>query len=75
MTLAIEAWRQLDTTSLDLGDAVRVAGTRLAEIIAENELTHAEVNSILTSSRSSDAKYQLRVDRHPDNPDEPSALA
>lgn len=72
---AVDAWNQLDTSSIEFGQIVRAAGDKLLKLIQENELTHGEINSILTSARSSDAKYQLRVERNPENPNEPSGLA
>lgn len=72
---AIEAWNQLDASTIDLGQTVKSAGDKLATIIQEDKLTYGEINSILTAARSSDAKYQLRAERHPDDPNEPSGLA
>jgi hypothetical protein len=69
---ALVAWKAFDTSSLELGEAIQKAGDCLASKIAEHELTHAEINCVLTDVRCSDAQYFLRAERYPDEPDDES---
>jgi hypothetical protein len=69
---ALAAWKALDTSSLELGEAIKKAGDFLASNVVEHELTHAEINRILVNVRSFDAKYLLRSERYPDEADDES---
>ena len=75
MASAIAAWEAFDTSNIDFGAVVKAIGDKFVVSIKANALTYGEINSVLTSSRSSDAKYQLRAERKPDDPDYPSGLA
>lgn len=75
MESAIAAWEAFDTSNIDFGAVVKAIGDKFVVSIKANALTYGEINSVLTSSRSSDAKYQLRAERKPDEPDYPSGLA
>jgi hypothetical protein len=69
---ALAVWKAFDTSNLELGEAIQKAGDCLASKIVEHELTHAEINCVLTGVRSSDAQYLLRAERYPDEPEDES---
>jgi hypothetical protein len=47
----------------------------LLNIVENNDLTYGEIHSIINDEQSSWIKYQIREERHPNNPDKPGGLA
>jgi hypothetical protein len=57
---AEERWNALNFSSVEFPDVTKNVGDKLLAEIKQHSLTAAEINVVLTSARSSDAKYQLR---------------
>jgi hypothetical protein len=71
---ALAAWQTFDTASLDLAPAIRSMGEYLGQLVEKHELTHSEINYLLANARNHDARFQLRAERHPEDPDQPAGL-
>jgi hypothetical protein len=58
---------------------VQAAELRLSEAVCEmvkkHELTYGELTMILAGQLQRWAKYQIRSERHPEDPDKPGGLA
>jgi hypothetical protein len=57
-----------------VGTAGREISEAVARIAFEHDLTYAEIFSILGGEIQGQAKYAIRAERHPDDPDAPGGL-
>jgi hypothetical protein len=60
---ALKEWSAFDTTSLDLGPAIKMTGDLVAGLVKEYDLSFGEISSLLSTNRSQDAKYLIRAER------------
>jgi hypothetical protein len=72
---ACAAWEKTDFSTFDHAQAVQEIGSILVGLVREHDLTYGEISSILLDVRTSDAKYHIRVERHPEDPDKSGSMA
>lgn len=54
--------------------SLKVLGDVFATSVAENQLTYGEIARILSTLRSSETKYHIRAERHPEDPAKPGGV-
>lgn len=69
------AWTNTDFSTFDHAQAVQEIGSMLVGLVQEHDLTYGEISSVLLDVRTTDAKYHIRVERHPEDPDKPGSMA
>lgn len=64
----------LNTLPEALRDFTRNVGRELVGAVMKNDLTYGEIMKIISDERLSSAKYHIRSERHPNEPDRPGGL-
>jgi len=64
----------LDKLPEELRDFTRSVGRELVWVVTKNDLTYGEIMKIISDERLSSAKYHIRSERHPSDPDRPGLV-
>ncbi|WP_315922403.1 hypothetical protein [Mesorhizobium sp. SP-1A] len=73
-TQAATEWPTYSLPEDPLTSSLKMLGDVFATSVAENQLTYGEIARILSTLRSSKAKYHIRAERHPEDPDKPGGV-
>lgn len=68
---AATEWPNYSLPEDPFSSSLQALGDMFAASVAENQLTYGEIARILSTVRSSKAKYHIRAERHPEDPDKP----
>lgn len=71
---AATEWPNYSLPEDPLSSSLQTLGDMFAASVAGNQLTYGEIARILSTLRSSEAKYHIRAERHPEDPDKPGGV-
>lgn len=71
---AATEWPNYSIPEDSLSSSLQTLGDMFAASVAGNHLTYGEIARILSTLRSSEAKYHIRAERHPEDPDKPGGV-
>lgn len=57
-----------------VAEARHAISTAIIKAVESHDITHGELTMILAGEIQSWAKYQIREERHPDDPDKPGGI-